>query len=258
MPVHDWARVDDGAFHDFHISWILEVKRALKRGVLPEGYYVMAEQVGGDIGNPDVLTLQKGEPPVEPPALAGTATLTESPPAAHARTRAARDPYARKQRTLVVRHRSGDRIVAMIELLSPGNKSSKHAIRSLLDKVVAALDAGVHLLLVDLHRPGPRDPRGIHAAILDEITDEDYTPPAEKSFSAASYVAGPALLDGFVSHFAPGEAIPDAPLFLTSENYVRVPLEAAYLAAWDDVPKQYQEVLTSSEAPHNGQRSSTR
>jgi hypothetical protein len=36
------------------------------------------------------------------------------------------------------------------------------------------------------------------------------------------------------------------PLFLTGENYVRVPLEAAYMAAWEDVPMQYQEVLVGS------------
>lgn len=36
------------------------------------------------------------------------------------------------------------------------------------------------------------------------------------------------------------------PLFLIRENYISVPLEAAYLAAWEDVPPQYQEVLSAS------------
>src|SRR3954452_11655853 len=86
MPVHDWTRVSDGTFHDFHYSWVLEIKRALKRGLLPEGYYVMAEQVGGDLGAPDVLPLQAAgaaPEPQDPPA--GTATLTQTPPAVHAR-----------------------------------------------------------------------------------------------------------------------------------------------------------------------------
>src|SRR5712675_1918049 len=99
MPVHDWTRVSEGTFHDFHYSWVLEIKRALKRGLLPKGYYVMAEQFGGDLGAPDVLTLQ----------AAGT------PPVVHARTTIARNAYARLQRTLVIRHTSGHRIVAMIE-----------------------------------------------------------------------------------------------------------------------------------------------
>src|SRR5205809_518361 len=114
MPVHDWTRVSAGTFHDFHYSWVLEIKRALKRGILPEGYYVMAEQIGGDLGAPDVLTLQTtGKEPVPENPLAGTATLATSPPVVHSRSTIARDPYTRMQRTVVIRHVSDDRIVAM-------------------------------------------------------------------------------------------------------------------------------------------------
>src|SRR5208282_4012381 len=113
MPVHDWTRVSDGTFHDFHYSWVLEIKRALMRGLLPQGYYVMAEQIGGDIGAPDVLTLQAADKEAaSEQTLSGTATLTDSPPVVHTRTTIQRDPYARLQRTLVVRHTSNDRIVA--------------------------------------------------------------------------------------------------------------------------------------------------
>ena len=77
MPVHDRTLVGDGTFHDFHYSWVLEIKRALKRGLLPKGYYVMAEQIGGDLGAPDVLTLQMaGQKPDSDRSLSGTATLT--------------------------------------------------------------------------------------------------------------------------------------------------------------------------------------
>jgi hypothetical protein len=245
MPVHDWTRVSDGTFHDFHYSWVLEIKRALKRGLLPKGYYVMAEQLGGDIGAPDVLTLQAaGTQPESEDPLAGTATLTETPPVVQARTRIARDAYARLQRTLVIRHRSGDRIIAMIEILSPRNKSSRHALRSFLDKAVAALDHGVHLLLVDVHPPGPRDPHGIHGALMHEIGTEEYVLAGERRLTAVAYIGG-AVVDAFATHFAVGEAIPPMPLFLTHENYIRVPLETAYLAAWEDVPPQYQEVLVA-------------
>lgn len=203
MPVHDWTRVSDGTFHDFHYSWVLEIKRTLMRGLLPKGYYVMAEQFGGDIGAPDVLTLQ---------------------------------------RTLVVRHTSDDRIVAMIEILSPGNKSSRHAIRSFLDKVVAALDCGVHLLVVDVHPPGPRDPNGIHGAILNEIGVEEYQLGSERPLTAVAYSAGTAV-EAFVEHFSVGESIPRMPLFLTSMGHIQVPLDAAYLTAWEDVPPRYREIL---------------
>jgi len=246
MPVHDWTRVSDGTFHDFHYSWVLEIKRALKRGLLPKGYYVMAEQLGGDLGAPDILTLQAAGPKEETEGpLTGTATLTETPPVVHARATIARDSYARLQRTLVIRHTSDDRVVAMIEVLSRGNKSSRHAIRAFLDKAVAALDGGIHLLLIDVHPPGPRDPNGVHAAILNEIGTEDYVLNGERPLTVVAYTGG-VVVDAFVAHFAVGGALPQMPLFLTRENYVRVPLEAAYMAAWEDVPAQYQEVLGGS------------
>ncbi len=244
MPVHDWTRVSDGTFHDFHYSWVLEIKRALKPK-LPEGYYVMAEQLGSDLGAPDVLTLQaSGKEPEPEGALAGTATLTESPPAVHTRMTIPRDPYARLQRSVVVRHSSNDRIVAMIEVLSAGNKSNRHAIRSFWDKAVAALDGGVHLLRVDVHPPGPRDPNGIHGALMNEIGTEEYVLRSERPLTAVSYAAG-AVVGVFVAHFAAGESIPEMPLFLTREDYIPVPLEATYMAAWEDVPPQYQAVLSA-------------
>jgi hypothetical protein len=246
MPVHDWTRVSDGTLHDFHYSWVLEIKRALKRGLLPKGYYVMAEQLGGDLGAPDVLTLQATGTKPEPEPLSGTATLTETPPIVPARTTIARDSYARVQRTLVIRHTSEDRIVAMIEVLSPGNKSSRHAIRSFLNKAIAALDGGIHLLLIDVHPPGPRDPHGIHGALQNEIGTEDYVLASEHPLTAAAYIGGGTDVEAFVAHFAVGEPIPQMPLFLTRENYVDVPLEATHMAAWEDVPPQYQEVLLGS------------
>ena len=146
MPVHDWTRVSAGPFHDFHYSWVLEIKRALKRGVLPPGYYVMAEQLGGDLGAPDVLTLQAaGTKPESADPLSGTATLTETPPVVQVRTRIARDPYARLQRTLVIRHTSKHQVIAMVVIVSPGNKSNRHGIHSFLQK---ARESGVDGIVV--------------------------------------------------------------------------------------------------------------
>ena len=35
MPVQDWSRIFDRAFHDFHLAWIAELRNALNSGVLP-------------------------------------------------------------------------------------------------------------------------------------------------------------------------------------------------------------------------------
>ena len=243
MPVHDWTRVNAGVFHDFHYSWVLEIKRVLKRDLLPPEYYVMAEQVGGDVGTPDVLTLQTSDSPQEQNGpLTGTSTLTESPPITQARATIQLDTYARRQRTLVVRHTSNDRIVAMLEVLSPGNKSSRHAMRTLLDKAVAAMYSGIHLLLIDVHPPSPRDPHGIHGAMMAEIGTEEYLLENDQLRTAVASIGGP-VVEALVNHFCIDDPLPEMPLFLTCENYVRVPLEQTYLAAWEDVPQRYQQQL---------------
>src|SRR5438105_12791628 len=62
MPVHDWTRVEAGVFHDFHVGWIPEIRTALNGGLLPEGYYAMAEQHAGQT-IADVLTLHSSRAP---------------------------------------------------------------------------------------------------------------------------------------------------------------------------------------------------
>src|SRR5437764_13416103 len=87
MPVHDWTRVSAGTFHDFHVAWIAELRRTLNGGLLPRGYYALAEQVAGEI-IPDVLTLQTTNNSGDTAALkevfasGSTAVLsgTETPP----------------------------------------------------------------------------------------------------------------------------------------------------------------------------------
>ena len=59
MPIHDWPRVFDGAFHAFHHAWIAELQKALNSGILPPDYYALAEQVAGPTV-PDALTLRAG------------------------------------------------------------------------------------------------------------------------------------------------------------------------------------------------------
>jgi hypothetical protein len=245
MPVHDWSRVVAGTFHDFHAAWIVELRNALNGGVLPPDYYAMAEQIAGSLG-PDVLTLRATSPGGSPaPGEPHEAAVAVPPPRARFVFKTERDLYTLKQRTLVIRHSSEDRVVALIETLSPGNKGSRHALRSFVEKAVGALARGLHLLLIDLHPPGPRDPRGIHGAIWAEIADETYTPPPDKPLTLASYTGG-VVTTAYVEPVAVGDVLPDMALFLDSESHVNVPLEATYRAAWRGVPKRWRDVL---EAP---------
>ena len=64
MPVHNWRRVLAGIFHDFHQTWIPEIKNALNGGILPEGFDALAEQVA-EGPQPDVLALESIDSNVE-------------------------------------------------------------------------------------------------------------------------------------------------------------------------------------------------
>ena len=247
MPVHDWTRVDDGVFHDFHLGWIAELRRVLNGGLLPDGYFALAEQVAG-AGNPDVLAFHTSPRPDGPPDLpddGGTALLT-APPRTRVTARAEREMYTARQRSLVIRHGSGDRIVAIIEVMSAGNKSSAEAFRRMLDKLLAALRRGIHLLVLDLHPPTPRDPNGVHGAVWGQLDGSEYDLPADADRTLVAYSAGP-VKEAFAEPIAVGQVLPPMPLFLTSDGvgYVQVPLEPTYSAAYAGVPRHLREILES-------------
>lgn len=248
MPIHDWSRVFDGAFHDFHLAWIAELRNALNDGILPPDYYAMAEQVAGPI-LPDVLTLQAsngrdedwtGQP------IAGATAVATAPPRVRLRESLEEESYTRRQRRVVIHHASDDRIVAVIEVLSAGNKSSNREFRSFVAKAVDPLERGYHLLLIDLQPRTARDPEGIHPVIWSEVGGKPKPPPPEKPLTLVAYDAGlPKTC--YVEPAAVGDVLIDMPLFLAPGWYVPVPLEATYLAAWRGVPRRFKEVLESRD-----------
>jgi hypothetical protein len=246
MPMHDWTRVDDGTYHDFHTAWIAELRKVLNRGTLPKGYYALAEQQAGDVG-PDVLTLRRPRRPDadgDPEDPGGIPVATDPPRVEYTATSDLK-AYAARRRTIVIRHRSGDRVVAMIEIVSPGNKRTRYQLGRFVRKAAKVISAGVHLLVVDPLPPGKRDPQGIHGAIWSELESDGYRQPADKPLTLASYAAGPTTT-AHVQPFAVGQALKDMPLFLTTERYVRVGLETAYQGAWEGTPDEVREVLTGS------------
>jgi hypothetical protein len=244
MPIHDWTRVPAGTFHDFHLAWIAEIRNVLNGGVLPPTYYAQAEQIAGPLG-PDVLTLQSDDYPSNgthlPEAGGGLAVATVAP-RFRVTAEAVMDDYMLKRRTLVIRHVSEDRIVALLEIVSPGNKSSRHGLRSFVEKAVEALYRGYHLLIVDLFPPGPRDPNGIHGAVWGEISDTPFELPIGEPLTLAAYSAGQ-VKRAFVEPTGVGRELIDMPLFLEPEICVEVPLEATYRAAYRGVPQRWKQVL---------------
>jgi hypothetical protein len=246
MPIHDWTRVDAGIFHDFHHEWISTIRRALNDGLLPSDYYALAEQQAAGFG-PDVLTLQgtgggsEGESSESSGPSRGGLLL--APP--RVRFTAQADFHRRKQSAIVVRHTSGDDVVAVVEIVSPSNKHSRASINALIHKACELLEAGIHLLVLDLFPPTKRDPAGLHAALWEELVDETFTPPPNQPLTLVGYESANPVR-AFVEPAAVGEALPDMPLFLETGAHVPVPLERTYMAAYDTVPLRWRRELDAA------------
>lgn len=102
------------------------------------------------------------------------------------------EQYAAKAKSIVVRHTSDHRVIAVLEIVSPGNKSRQRRFEAFVSKAEKLLLAGIHLLVVDLFPPGPRDPQGIHGAIWERFTESDLrlARKARKLSSLRSWTSG--------------------------------------------------------------------
>ncbi|CAN5885253.1 hypothetical protein BH23PLA1_BH23PLA1_04010 [soil metagenome] len=244
MPIHDWTRVSAGTYHNFHQDWTIEICRTLNRGILPEGFIAMADQrVSGP--EPDVVALR-----LRGPEPSGGLAVAEAPPrlkpAAKAEAEAVR--YAMKANRIAIREELG-RIVAMIEVVSPGNKNSRHAIASFVAKAADFVGNGIHFLMIDPFPPGPRDPEGLARAIWDRLADEPFASrPTDKPVTVAAFDAGEPLT-AYVEELAVGDELPEAPLFLAPGWYVNVPLESTYMTSWEVTPKPIRNLVDLDELP---------
>jgi hypothetical protein len=251
MPLHDWTRVPAGLFHDFHQSWSIRIKDALNAGRLPDGVLALVEQRAGP-KEADVLAIESGNVADEASGKQGSVTTIERPMTRFVR-RAANAAYAQRANRIVIKHHLG-RTIAVIEIVSPGNKDSRAALRDFVEKTTDFLRAGIHVLVIDFLPPTSRDPAGIHKVIWDEFMEEDFTFPDGKDRILASYETGDERT-AYVEPIAVGDELPDMPLFLTNRIHVLVPLESTYRATWDATPAMMRTAVESGTMPEpDGER----
>jgi Protein of unknown function (DUF4058) len=232
MPIHDWTRVPAGTYHFFHQRWVQDIAAALNAGGLPPGFFAMSEvDAKGPI--PDVLAL-KARPPMPPNGPGGVAVL-DHPPRTRIVSRAENTArYARRADRLCI-YLPQRELVAVIEIVSPGNKDNTNRLKTFVRKAGRLLRHGVHLLIVDLFPPSVRDPHGIDKAIWDQFKEEPFELPPDQRLTLAVYAAGSEKV-AYVENMAVGDPLADLPIFLTPDQYVLCPLEASYQVTWGVFP----------------------
>lgn len=262
MPVHDWTRVLPGIFHHFHHAWIARLSDALNAGLLPGGYYALAEQFSGR-PHPDVLALEMTEEdedenraplqraPHGGEGVSGIVAVAERPPQVKLTITAEESIYEQKANRIAIYHTSGDRVVAYIEIVSPGNKQTEGKLKVFLDKMIEAIEQGRHLLIIDLIPPRSHDPQGIHAAFwryaygpTEGVTDEK--PLTLAAYEAIDVDDDICVPTGYFEPVAVRQVLPSMPLFLKPGKYIDVPLEQTYQAAWQGVPERWKRVIEAS------------
>lgn len=249
MPIHNWVPVTD-VFPHFHQRWSGAICDALNDGLLPPGYSALVDLHTSDGMVPDVLTVQRQPRRSRTAKPEGGVLLSDTPKTRHV-IQANAGPSVRARR-IAIRHRLGE-LVSVIEIVSPGNKSSKNGLRSFVEKSVDLLEHGVHLLVIDLFPPSKRDPQGIHKAIWDEFEELEFTLPSDKPLTLASYMAGSAsagiITTAYVEPVGVGDVLPDMPAYIRNFGYVPVPLEASYQATFADCPSDMRFLVETGSLP---------
>jgi hypothetical protein len=152
--------------------------------------------------------------------------------------------YALRQRRVVIRHQRADRVVAFLELASPGNKDRVASVDAFARKAAAVVANRHHLVVIDPFPAGRHDPKGLCAAAFAEMGGPAFDLPPDKPICVAAYHALPYDTRCYAEPLAVGDAWPDVPLFLDAEHYVNVPLEPTYAAAFAGVPRHLREAIT--------------
>jgi hypothetical protein len=237
MPLHDWTKFDAGVFHDFHQGWAVQISSALNSGLLPDEYYALIQ-----------MPLATTEAEIFP-LVFGSDRLDEQGYPREITAEDERQIYVIKKNIIGIHRSSDESLVAKVELVAPGNKSTEAAYRRLLNRVTNEVDRGIHLLLVDVFPPGVADYNGLHNEICAKLGCYSIDLADAKDRVAASLVAGdPPRIFG--KPLVVGEELPTMPLFLSPHHSVDVPLEEAYAWSVSRMAKHLRRHLEQQTVTH--------
>jgi hypothetical protein len=220
-------------WESFHSSWATKLVDALTESWLPPNYIAEEHVHFGPSVEIDVATFTREAS--SPGEEAGGAVATAGPKvwAAPAADGALPAVFPDTFEVRVLSTDTGPKLVAAIELISPGNKDRPAERRAFATKCASYLSQGISVIIVDIVTNRRAN---LHNEVLQVMEAGDALRlPAETSLYAVAYQplrrGQRDEIDVWRSPLALGRALPTLPLGLRADLVIPVDFEAAYAEA---------------------------
>ncbi len=225
-PQHHWE--------SFHSNWATRIADSLNEHWLPPDFIAEESTHAGARVEMNVATFERPAEEVQADSRdSGVATVrraTWSPPAP---MQTIAGVFPDRFEVQIFSTIAGMKLVAAVELISPGNKDRHEEHRAFAIKCASYLHQGVSLAIIDIvtNRRANFHNELLHALELDEKLEL----PAEAQLYAAAY--RPVLrgdrpeVDLWTATFDVGQELPLMPLGLTSDLFVPVDFAGTYQEA---------------------------
>lgn len=234
MPLRDHFRPPVEKKHSWdalHAMWPAEIVRQLFP-ILPEGYVAAPGVHLGTFLEIDVSVYDADAAAERSEKAAtgngGVATLAPARPTLTIETDW---PDQDEYEVRVYDDRHGRRLVAAIELVSPGNKDRPESRRAFVAKVGALLQDDVCVSLVDLVTVRQLN---LYGDVLEFIGRPDLAAGVQDTFLYAATLRGRKrvrqrpMLDGWFYPMTVGQPLPPLPIWLNIDQTLMLELEASY------------------------------
>src|SRR5438067_1587477 len=147
MPIHDWTRACDAAYHNFQLDWSCRLSERLNKEVLPQSCYAMTETLELCPQAEFCPLPEPGGPIVRRNWDENLLDATEQPPRTLFQFRDDHRQYACKVVTI---RDDLHQPVAAVFWVTRQDKDTPYRLNALLRHAVGALTRDINLLIVDL------------------------------------------------------------------------------------------------------------
>ncbi len=251
MPLYDLTRLqfpgDDSIYHHFHASWLIALADALNR-TFPEesGFEAIFEKKVNPL-EADVVTIDSLAEGVRKQFVVQWHRSQLPSPAVSF----INPTFPDDAKDLTIRTASG-KVVSVIELTSPGNKDAQKKADAYAINSVSYLQRGINYLVIDV-LPPTNFVDTFHNSIAALLEGDRLTPPGGRPFYIISYnvriVAGDVRMEVYPHWLRLGEILPQVPLFLIDDLYIKVDLESTFMEAVERLPPRHRRRLCENPRP---------